>query len=175
MTVGWWSDDNSNENADNTKRSPSNDTQVAALVFPQVGSGVDGEEYKEYTSRSFTYHHASLAQVCSQWCLWYSWLITIMTLQVVDAAVRNAKASPTIEEVGGKLILTIAIRTLTSKSNALKSTSSDNPCKRALRLIIVNIFSGWEKRRRRRMWLRRAILTLREKLWSCDYHQNTTH
>ena len=29
-----------------------------------------------------------------------------MTLQVVDAAVRNAKASPTIEEVGGKLILT---------------------------------------------------------------------
>ena len=49
-----------------------------------------------------------------------------MTLQVVDAAVRNAKASPTIEEVGGKLILTITIRTLTSKSNALKSTSSDN-------------------------------------------------
>ena len=63
-----------------------------------------------------------------------------MTLQVVDAAVRNAKASPTIEEVGGKLILTITIRTLTSKSNALK-TSSDNSCKRALRLIIVNIFS----------------------------------
>lgn len=54
--------------------------QVAALVFPQVGGGGDGEEYKEYTSRSFTYHHASLAQV-------------------VDAAVRGAKASPTIEEV----------------------------------------------------------------------------
>ena len=49
-----------------------------------------------------------------------------MTLQVVDAAVRNAKASPTIEEVGRKLILTITIRTLTSKSNALKSTSPDN-------------------------------------------------
>ena len=64
-----------------------------------------------------------------------------MTLQVVDAAVRNAKASPTIEEVGRKLILTITIRTLTSKSNALKSTSSDNSWKRALRLIIVNIFS----------------------------------
>ena len=64
-----------------------------------------------------------------------------MTLQVVDAAVRNAKASPTIEEVGGKLILTLTIRTLISKSNALKSTSSDNSCKRALRLIIVNIFS----------------------------------
>ena len=44
-------------------RSPSNDAQVAALVFPQVGGGGDGEEYKEYTSRSFTYHHASLAQV----------------------------------------------------------------------------------------------------------------
>ena len=64
-----------------------------------------------------------------------------MTLQVVDAAVRNAKASPTIEEVGRKLILTITIRTLTSKSNALKSTSPDNSWKRALRLIIVNIFS----------------------------------
>ena len=46
-------------------RSPSNDAQVAALVFPQVGGGGDGEEYKEYTSRSFTYHHASLAQVGS--------------------------------------------------------------------------------------------------------------
>ena len=34
-----------------------------------------------------------------------------MTLQVVDAAVRNAKASPTIEEVGRKLILTITIIT----------------------------------------------------------------
>ena len=44
-------------------RSPSNDAQVAALVFPQVG-----EEYKEYTSRSFTYHHASLAQVVSGVC-----------------------------------------------------------------------------------------------------------
>ena len=49
-------------------RSPSNDAQVAALVFPQVGSGGDGEEYKEYTSRSFTYHHASLAQVVSGVC-----------------------------------------------------------------------------------------------------------
>ena len=49
-------------------RSPSDDVQVAALVFPQVGSGVDGEEYKEYTSRSFTYHHASLAQVVSGVC-----------------------------------------------------------------------------------------------------------
>ena len=49
-------------------RSPSDDVQVAALVFPQVGSGVDGEEYKEYTSRSFTYHHASLAQVVSGLC-----------------------------------------------------------------------------------------------------------
>ena len=63
-----------------------------------------------------------------------------MTLQVVDAAVRNAKASPTIEEVGRKLILIIAIITLTSKSNALKSTSSDNSCKRAFCLIIVKIF-----------------------------------
>ena len=50
-------------------RSPSNDAQVAALVFPQVGGGGDGEEYKEYTSRSFTYHHhASLAQVVSGVC-----------------------------------------------------------------------------------------------------------
>ena len=64
-----------------------------------------------------------------------------MTLQVVDAAVRNAKASPTIEEVGGKLILTIKIITLISKSNALKSRIIVKSCKRALRLIIVNIFS----------------------------------
>ena len=49
-----------------------------------------------------------------------------MTLQVVDAAVRNAKASPTIEEVGGKLILTIEIITLMSKSNFLESISPDN-------------------------------------------------
>ena len=49
-----------------------------------------------------------------------------MTLQVVDAAVRNAKASPTIEEVGGKLIPTITIIPLISKSNALRSTSPDN-------------------------------------------------
>ena len=33
--------------------------KVAALVFPQVGAA----EGVEYTSRSFTYHHASLAQV----------------------------------------------------------------------------------------------------------------
>ena len=49
-------------------RIPSNDAQVAALVFPQVGGGGEGEEYKEYTSRSFTYHHASLAQVGSGVC-----------------------------------------------------------------------------------------------------------
>jgi len=50
--------------------------QVAALVFPQVGVA----EGVEYTSRSFTYHHASLAQV-------------------VEAAVMSAKASPVMEEV----------------------------------------------------------------------------
>ena len=42
-----------------------------------------------------------------------------MTLQVVDAAVRNAKASPTIEEVGGKLILIIAMITLISNYSML--------------------------------------------------------
>ena len=51
-----------------TTRGRSPDAQVAALVFPQVGSGGDGEEYKEYTSRSFTYHHASMAQVVSGVC-----------------------------------------------------------------------------------------------------------
>ena len=66
---------------------------MAALVFPQVGAA----EGVEYTSRSFTYHHASLAQVddhhdgvADDYC----------DLQVVEAAVMSAKASPVMEEVG---------------------------------------------------------------------------
>ena len=172
----WWQlpcIDKSNENADNTRKKPIWWCTGGGPCVPSSWQrcwwwGVQGVHQQEL------HLPPRLPGTGSQWCVWYSWLITIMTLQVVDAAVRNAKASPTIEKVGGKLILTLTIRTLISKSNALKSTSSDNSCKRALRLIIVNIFSRWEKRRRR-MWRRRAILTLREKLWSCDYHQNTTH
>ena len=68
-------------------------SKVAALVFPQVGAA----EGVEYTSRSFTYHHASLAQVDD-----HHVGVPDDDLQVVEAAVMSAKASPVMEEVGEK-------------------------------------------------------------------------
>ena len=70
-------------------------SKVAALVFPQVGAA----EGVEYTSRSFTYHHASLAQVDD---LHVGVADDGRDLQVVEAAVVSAKASPVMEEVGEK-------------------------------------------------------------------------
>ena len=78
-------------------------------MFPQVGVA----EGVEYTSRSFTYHHASLAQVDDH----HDGALhddgggaggaaphdddgDNDDLQVVEAAVMSANASPVIEEVG---------------------------------------------------------------------------
>ena len=63
-------------------------------MFPQVGAA----EGVEYTSRSFTYHHASLAQVGDH----HVGVVDHDDLQVVEAAVMSAKASPVMEEVGEK-------------------------------------------------------------------------
>ena len=61
-------------------------------MFPQVGAA----EGVEYTSRSFTYHHASLAQVDDHHV---GVVDDDRDLQVVEAAVMSAKASPVMEEV----------------------------------------------------------------------------
>ena len=67
-------------------------------MFPQVGVA----EGVEYTSRSFTYHHASLAQVDHHHDGAPHDGGGDDGLQVVEAAVMSAKASPVIEEVGKK-------------------------------------------------------------------------
>ena len=78
-------------------------------MFPQVGVA----EGVEYTSRSFTYHHASLAQVDDHHdgaphddgggaggAALHDDDGENDDLQVVEAAVMSAKASPVIKEVG---------------------------------------------------------------------------